>query len=250
MKNTIIKAENLNKNYSTGESEVQVIKNLNVEFYEGEFSVIMGNSGSGKSTLLYLLSGLDNVSSGKIWLNSETIYEKSEKSLTILRRKKIGFVFQDHNLIPNLSLIENILLAGYLLNESRKAVYDRSVEIMKVLEIETLAQRLPAQVSGGERQRCAIARALINKPDVLLADEPTGSLNSAASIKALDCLKKLNATGQSIIMVTHDLKTACYGDRISFFKDGQIIDDLYFDNETQTNGRESLLFSWLKEKGW
>ncbi|MFN8258534.1 MAG: ABC transporter ATP-binding protein [Bacteroidales bacterium] len=250
MKKTIIKTADLRKNYTTGDSDVQVIKNLNVEFYQGEFSVIMGNSGSGKSTLLYLLSGLDNISAGKIWLNDESIHEKSEKWLALLRRKKIGFVFQDHNLIPNLSLIENILLAGYLLEENRKIIYNRALKIMEDLEIESLANRLPAQVSGGERQRCAIARALINKPLVLLADEPTGSLNSAASVKALDCLKKLHAAGQTIIMVTHDLKTACYGDRISFFRDGQIVDDLYFDNEKQTGARESLLFNWLKEKGW
>jgi putative ABC transport system ATP-binding protein len=250
MKKQIIRTENLFKQFLTGKTEVPVIKNLNVEFYEGEFSVIMGNSGSGKSTLLYLLSGLDDVSDGGIWIHGEFVHGRTEKSLSLLRRKYIGFVFQDHNLIPNLSLLENILVAGYLSTESRKIIFGRALALLKDLEIASFMNRLPSQVSGGERQRCAIARALINKPAILFADEPTGNLNSASSGKALECLKSLNSEGQTVIMVTHDLKTACAGDRILFLKDGQLIDNLYFEAAENTMIREAALFKWLKERDW
>jgi len=250
MKTEIIRTENLFKNYLTGKTEVPVLKDLNLKFYEGEFSVIMGNSGSGKSTLLYLLSGLDGITSGGIWINDEPIHEKTEKSLALFRRKNIGFVFQDHNLIPNLSLLENILVAGYLSTKSRSIIYQRALGLLKELEIDSYADLLPSQVSGGERQRCAIARSLINSPALLFADEPTGNLNSASSIKALECFKNLNTRGQTVIMVTHDLKTACTGDRILFFRDGQVIDTFYFERGEDLTGREAALFSWLKERGW
>ncbi len=250
MKEVIIKTESLKKNYASDQGSVPVIHNLDFEIYRGEFTMIMGNSGSGKSTLLYLLSGLDTVSGGKIWINEQTVQDKNESALALMRRKHIGFVFQEHNLIPNLSLRENILVAGYLSAHNKKIVQQRTNFLLDELELRALANRLPSQVSGGEQQRCAIARALINVPTILMADEPTGNLNSAASEKALNCLKKINENGQTIVMVTHDLKAACYGDKVLFFKDGGMPGTFEFTKDQPQAERESSLFTWLKQMGW
>jgi putative ABC transport system ATP-binding protein len=250
MKSTIIQAEKLSRSFRNAGIETKVIREIDVSFCRGEFTVVMGNSGSGKSTLLYLLCGLDKPSSGKIWIDDQPVHDQSEKQLALLRRSKVGFVFQENNLIPDLSIRENILVAGYLIDKDRKRLLQRTDALLDDLEILPLADRMPSQVSGGELQRCAIARALINDPLVLLADEPTGSLNSDASQKVLDCLGRLHRKGQSIIMVTHDLKSALHGERILFFRDGTIMDEFRNDPESLTSAREDALFEWLKEKGW
>ena len=244
-----IKTEELVKSYPANRGNA-IIKNINISIHPGEFTVIMGNSGAGKSTLLYLLSGLDNLSSGKVWIDNMPVHGRSEKELAIMRRRMMGFVFQDHNLVPNLTVRENILVAGYLLNDSRKLVAEHADQLMEELDIIRLAKRYPSQVSGGERQRAAIARAVINHPLILLADEPTGNLNSESSEKVMECFSKYNGKGQTIVMVTHNLKSACRGSRVLFLKDGSIADNHYYDIDKNDAGAEENLFTWLKEMGW
>lgn len=246
----IVKTISLEKAFNGGSKKSSGIENLNMQINEGEFTVIMGNSGSGKSTLLYLLSGLDRPSNGQIFLNDTPIHKLDENTLALFRRNHVGFVFQDHNLISELSLRENILIVGYLTKQDRKIVQSRTSLLMKELEIEGLSDRLPAQVSGGERQRCAIARALINNPKILMADEPTGSLNSAASQKVISCFKKINEEGQTVLMATHDPKSACYGNRVLFIKDGQLLESFKFGNELGLEERHEVLLSWLRSLGW
>lgn len=246
----VIKTASLEKSFRTGEFNSKGIKNLNLGIKEGEFTVIMGNSGSGKSTLLYMLSGLDQPTQGSIWLNNTPIHDLNENSMALFRRKHVGFVFQDHNLISDLSLKENILVAGYLVNKDRKSVQDRAILLMEQLEIAAMAHRLPSQVSGGERQRCAIARALINTPKILMADEPTGSLNSSASEKVLSCFKEVHQAGQTVLMVTHDPKSACHGENVLFIKDGQLLDTYRFDKKDDLAQRSDVLLNWLRSLGW
>jgi len=250
MSNDCIKTEQLVKNYGSGVFDHAIIKNVNISIPNGEFSVIMGNSGSGKSTLLYLLSGLDAASSGKIWIKNIPVHNRSQKDLAIIRRKMIGFVFQDNNLVPNLTIHENILVAGFLVPGDRKLVNQHARNLMEELGILCLAKRYPSQVSGGELQRAAIARALINNPLILLADEPTGNLNSEASEKILECLSALNRNGQTIVMVTHDLKSACRGSRVLFLKDGTIPENHSYYVDKNHPGTEDELFNWLKNMGW
>jgi len=250
MKNFCIKTELLVKNYSSGIIDNAIINNVNISIAKGEFSIIMGNSGSGKSTLLYLLSGLDTPSSGKIWLNDIPVHQRSQKDLAILRRNMIGFVFQDNNLVPNLTILENILVAGFLVPGDRKLINHRAGNLMEELDISHLAKRYPSEVSGGELQRASIARALINNPLILFADEPTGNLNSEASEKVLECFSALNRQGQTIVMVTHDLRSACRGSRILFLKDGTIPDKHSYNIDKNHPETEAEVFSWLKKMGW
>ena len=250
MNNPFIRTEALTKTYRTGLSENTIINHLNLSVNTGEFAVIMGNSGSGKSTLLYLLSGLDTPGSGKIWIDDIPVHGKSEKALAIMRRKMIGFVFQDNNLVHTLTIRENILVAGYLLPGNRKLVNEYAATLMMELGIGHLANRFPTQVSGGELQRAAIARAMINRPLVLMADEPTGNLNSDASGKVLECFSALNRSGQTIVMVTHDLKSACHGNRVLFLKDGKLSDEDSYTVSHAHPDMETQLFNWLKQRGW
>jgi len=250
MKSQIIKTEELSKSFKNDGADTNVIRRLCISVYEGEFTVIMGNSGSGKSTLLYLLCGLVKATSGKIWIDDIPVHDRPEKDLALLRRNKVGFIFQDNNLVSNLTIKENILIAGCLLNKEKKLLNQRIDQLLEELDIIHLAHRMPSQVSGGELQRCAIARALVNNPVILLADEPTGSLNSEASERVLDCLESLHKEGQSIIMVTHNIKSAVRGQRILFFRDGTVIDELLFDPNCNATAKEETLFHWLKERGW
>ena len=238
------------KVFTSGPGQQNGIKDINIEVGQGEFTVIMGNSGSGKSTLLYLLAGLDQPTKGAIWIGEKPIHDFSETNMAHFRRQHIGFVFQDHNLISDLSLLENLLVPGYLLHKQKEEVRARAEFLMQQLEIDQLAHRYPSQVSGGERQRCAIARALINKPYILLADEPTGSLNSAASEQVLECFDHLHQSGQTVLMVTHDPKSACHGNRVLFLKDGQLQDSLSFYRKENLMERQTKLLAWLQPLGW
>ena len=201
----IIHTKDLRKTYQSGNRAVAVINGINVEIYKGDFTIIMGSSGSGKSTLLYLLSGLEPPTSGEIWMQQEAIHNIDERNMTRLRREVIGFVFQDFNLVPNLTFLENILIPAYLVKNDRKALQDKASQLMDKMGILSLASRLPSEVSGGEQQRCSMARAVINDPQIIMADEPTGNLNSNSSKAVLDILSDLYQQGQSIIMVTHDI---------------------------------------------
>jgi len=246
----MIKTQNLSRSFRTNEISILVIDDLSFTTCKGEFTVIMGNSGSGKSTLLYLLSGLDKASSGTIWIDGFPVHDRSEKELARFRQRKVGFVFQDNNLIPNLTIKENILVAGYLVDQDNNSISQRIDLLLNEFGIRALSQRLPSQVSGGELQRCAIARAIINNPSVIMADEPTGSLNSEASERVLDCFTELHSKGQSILMATHDLKSALRGDKVLFFRDGKIVNSRITDKTNDPLAEEQALFNWLKKQGW
>ncbi|MDP4094312.1 MAG: ABC transporter ATP-binding protein [Bacillota bacterium] len=252
MKKTVIKTKDLCKTYVSDGEQFHAIRNLSLEIYEGDFTVIMGSSGSGKSTLLYLLSGLDNVTTGDVWFSDIKIDSLKEKEIANFRRMNIGFIFQAINLVPNLTIFENITIPGYLANKNKKLVDQKAYELLKMFELHELSGRLPSQVSGGQQQRVAIARGLINSPQVLFADEPTGSLNSAQGRNVLDILTNINEGGQTVVMVTHDFKAACRADRILFIRDGKIDGDLELEKFTTDNleQREEKVFAYLTEKGW
>ena len=247
---TIIHTKDLQKKYISGNREVPVINGIDIEIYKGDFTIIMGSSGSGKSTLLYLLSGLEPPTSGEIWMEQQAIHGITEKLMTKLRREVIGFVFQDFNLVPNLTFLENILIPAYLVKNDRKALQGKAKRLMDKMGILNLADRLPSEVSGGEQQRCSMARAVINDPQIIMADEPTGNLNSNSSKAVLDILSELYDAGQSIIMVTHDIKSACRGNRIVYIRDGEVEDEFRFERTEPVKAKEEKLLAWLSGKNW
>lgn len=251
MKKAIIQAKNLCKTYSTGSEQFHAIRNLDLEVYEGDFTVIMGNSGSGKSTLLYLLSGLDCVTVGEVYFQGERIDNYTEKQLADFRANRIGYIYQSINLVPDLTLYENIALPGYITGQPKKKVKNAALSLMKAMEIDGQKYRLPSQTSGGQQQRAAIARALINSPDLIFADEPTGSLNYDQGVAVLDILTDMNRKGQSVVMVTHDIKAACRADRLIMIRDGKIADVLEFGkfDNTHIQDREAIIFSCVSGKG-
>ncbi|ASA20365.1 ABC transporter ATP-binding protein [Paenibacillus donghaensis] len=250
-KATIIQTKNLCKTYSTGSEQFHAIRNIDLDIYQGDFTVIMGDSGSGKSTLLYLLSGLDSLTAGEVYFHQQRTDNFSEKELANFRAKKIGYVYQSSNLVPDLTLFENIVLPGYVAGTPKREVKQKALSLMQAMSIEALRFRLPAEVSGGQQQRAAIARALINAPEILFADEPTGSLNYEQGVAVLDILTSMNNQGQSIVMVTHDIKAACRANRLIFIRDGKVGGMLEFDSFSpdQLQDRESLIFSYISERG-
>jgi putative ABC transport system ATP-binding protein len=220
-----VRGEHVTKIYGSGEAAVRALDDISVEFAAGRYTAIMGPSGSGKSTLLHCLAGLDRVTSGRVILGDMEISACSEKELTIVRRDKIGFVFQSYNLIPTLNAIENITLPLAL--AGRKP--DRQW-LDRVITTVGLADRLthrPAELSGGQQQRVAVARALASRPKVIFADEPTGNLDSKASAEILSFMRQaVSELGQTIVMVTHDPVAAGYADRAVFLADGKIVDEM------------------------
>lgn len=252
-KNIMLQATSLCKSYANNGTQNHVLKNINLELYEGDFTVIMGSSGSGKSTLLYCLSGMDRATSGEITYNGVRIDNLKEDKLALLRRSSMGFVFQQMHLVQNLTVFENITVAGYLNKKIKpKVVEAQTSSLLALVSISHLANRLPSQVSGGEQQRAAVARALINHPDLVFADEPTGSLNSKSGHEILDILSELNAEGQSVLMVTHDVKAALRADRLIYITDGEITQEMQLPKYTAENlkARESQILSWLSSMGW
>jgi putative ABC transport system ATP-binding protein len=250
MGNLILMADNLRKEYFIGRNNSHcVIPQLKIELISGEFLVIMGNSGSGKSTLLYLLSGLEDFTDGQVYLKGDPM-PVGQKDKAILRRSFMGFVFQQNNLIPSLTLLENVLVAAFLKQKSRKEAKEKAIKLMRELGIDKPQDRYPEQVSGGEQQRCSIVRALVNSPEILLADEPTGSLNSSSAENVLQIFSELNLKGQTIIMVTHSIEAACHGKRIIYLRDGMIVDEFDMPQELTRETKEKELLKWLTEKGW
>ncbi|WP_438496484.1 ABC transporter ATP-binding protein [Paenibacillus sp. IHBB 3054] len=250
-KTAILHTKNLCKTYSTGSEQFHAIRNIDLDIYQGDFTVIMGDSGSGKSTLLYLLSGLDTVTAGEVHFSQQRMDSFSEKELSGLRAQKIGYIYQSSNLVPDLTLLENIALPGYVAARPRREVKQKALSLMKAMSIEEQQHRLPAEVSGGQQQRAAIARALINTPEIIFADEPTGSLNYDQGVAVLDILTSMNAEGQSIVMVTHDIKSACRANRLIFIRDGQVggVLELGAFTPDQLQDRESLIFSYISREG-
>ena len=248
----IIATDRLCKNFYSGAQEQQVLKNLQIEIRENDFTVIMGPSGAGKSTLLYALSGMDRPTSGAVRFFDADIAHLSNDRLAVFRRKNCGFIFQQMFLLDNMSILDNVLAGGLLTSGDRKAVTAEAMELLSRVGLsETIWRKFPAQLSGGENQRAAIVRALINRPRVVFADEPTGSLNSAAGQAVLDVLTEVNAGGQSLIMVTHDLESARRGNRILYIRDGVICGECELGPYAREDrARHDKLLAFLSEMGW
>ena len=220
----ILKVENLTKSYGKGEAKVDAIKNINLSINKGEFVAIVGPSGSGKSTLLHLLGGVDKPTSGKVYINDVDIYNLKEKDLSIFRRRNVGLIYQFYNLIPVLSVKENILLPAEL--DNRKIDKDYLDDLLKTLGLKERANHLPNELSGGQQQRTSIGRALINRPSIVLADEPTGNLDSKNSKEVLELLKlSVRKYNQTLIKITHDPSIALQADRVITIEDGTIKQD-------------------------
>ncbi|WP_446897370.1 ABC transporter ATP-binding protein [Clostridium sp. LBM24168] len=225
----ILKVENLTKVYGKGENKVEALKNINLSVNKGEFAAIVGASGSGKSTLLHLLGGLDRPTAGKVIIEGENIYDYKENRLAVFRRRKIGFVFQFFNLIPVLDVEENISLPALLDNDRIDEEYLN--EIIKLLGLEDRKKHLPSELSGGQQQRVSIGRALLNKPSIVLADEPTGNLDSQNSKEVIELLKyTAQKYNQTLVLITHDINIASMADRIITIEDGRIVSDKYMQN--------------------
>lgn len=217
----ILKVENLSKIYGKGDARVIALNNISFEVEEGEFIAITGPSGSGKSTLLHSIAGLEKPSSGTVYFYDKNIYEMNKKELTILRRQKIGIIYQFYNLIPNLTVEENIVLPIEL--DRKKVDRSKLEDILKFLNLENRKKHLPNELSGGQQQKVAIGRALMINPTIILADEPTGNLDSKSSKEIIELLQKANKEyKQTIIMITHNLEIAKLADRILHIEDGKI----------------------------
>lgn len=253
MKKILLKTENLSKSFSTGGNMQHVLRNIDLELYQGDFTVIMGASGAGKSTLLYALSGMDTPSLGTIIFGGREISGLDQDELAIFRRDHCGFVFQQIYLIDGMSVTDNILSAGLLVDKDKKAVLLRAKGLFADVGISEETQRkFPTQISGGEAQRVGMVRALINNPEILFADEPTGALNSKTGLDVLDTLTRFNEKGQSIVMVTHDMRSARRGNRILYLKDGVILGECDLGRYTLADdmARQEKLASFLAEMGW
>ncbi|WP_322180035.1 ABC transporter ATP-binding protein [Neglectibacter caecimuris] len=252
MKKVLLKTEKLSKSFSNGGAMQHVLKNIDLQLYQGDFTVIMGASGAGKSTLLYALSGMDTPTLGKITFGDRVISQLSQDGLAVFRREHCGFVFQQIYLINTMSVMDNVLAAGLLVSKDKKALTARAKELFHAVDIsEETQKKFPTQISGGEAQRVGIVRGLINSPEILFADEPTGALNSKTGLDVLDTLTGFNEQGQSVVMVTHDMRSARRGNRILYLKDGVILGECqlgrYSPGDPQ---RHEKLSGFLKDMGW
>lgn len=252
MKEALIGTERLSKSFSNGGAMQHVLKNMDLTLYQGDFTVIMGASGAGKSTLLYALSGMDTPTLGKITCCGKEISGLSSDELAVFRKEHCGFVFQQIYLIDTMSVMDNVLAAGLLVSRDKKAVAARAKELFHAVGIPEETQRkFPTQISGGEAQRVGIVRALINSPEILFADEPTGALNSQNAEHVLNLFTGLNRRGQSIVMVTHDMKSARRGNRVLYLKDGVITGECNLGAyESGDEKRHARLRGFLQEMGW
>lgn len=226
----ILELNNVRKVYKTKNVETVALKDVNFSVEKNEFIAIMGESGSGKTTLLNVISTLDKQTNGKVVLNGKDISTLEESEVAKFRREKLGFVFQDFNLLDIFSNKDNIFLPMVLSDYKPKEMEQRLSEIQGLLGIESFVGKYPYEVSGGQKQRIAIARALITKPDLILADEPTGALDSKSSDMILDLFTKINKLGQTILMVTHSVKAASFSNRVIFIKDGVVFHEIYKGN--------------------
>ncbi|MCI8272608.1 MAG: ABC transporter ATP-binding protein [Clostridia bacterium] len=220
----ILRVENLSKIYGKGENEVKAVDNVSFSVEKGEFVAIIGASGSGKSTLLHLLGGVDRPTSGKVYIDGENIYTLNDENLAIFRRRQVGLIYQFYNLIPILNVEENITLPCNL--DGKEVDKKRLEELLNTLKLENRKKHLPNQLSGGQQQRVSIGRTIINNPAIMLADEPTGNLDSKASEEIISLLKLSNKKyNQTVIVITHDEKIALEADRVITIDDGKIIKD-------------------------
>ncbi len=219
-----LKVENLCKSYGKGENQVIALDNVSLTIEKGEFTAIIGSSGSGKSTLLHIIGGVDVPTSGKVYLEGQDVYAGSNEKLAIFRRRQVGLIYQFHNLIPTLNVVENITLP--ILMDKRKVNEERLNDLLQMLGLQERKNHLPNQLSGGQQQRVSIGRALMNAPAVMLADEPTGSLDSRNGHEIVKLLKESNKKyGQTLLLVTHDENIALQADRIIGISDGKVTRD-------------------------
>lgn len=225
----LLDVRNLKKVYTTrlGSNQVQALSNVNFSVEQGEYVAIMGESGSGKTTLLNILASLDRPTGGEVILNGKNTVDIKEKELSAFRRKNLGFVFQDFNLLDTFSLQDNIFLPLVLSGEKYDSMQEKLKPIAKELGIESILGKFPYEVSGGQKQRAAVARALITNPQIILADEPTGALDSKSTDQLLELFSKINGRGQTILMVTHSTKAASKAGRVLFIKDGEVFHQIY-----------------------
>ncbi len=275
MSQVLLKGTHITKRFGQGEKENTVLDDVSVDIYEGDFTIIMGSSGAGKSTLLNALSGMDKVSEGTVAYTppgtpqytpcrqvdavrptrykEQEINSLKEKQMARLRANEFGFVFQQTHLVSNLSLFENIAVAGYMgEGQTEKQVRKRAEALLRQMHIEKAKDRYPSEVSGGEAQRAAIARAVVNEPGIVFADEPTGALNKSNTEDVLDLLTMLNQKGQSILMVTHDIHAAARGNRILYLEDGKVLAQkiLLPYEKSNERDRETEIHLWLDSLKW
>jgi len=245
---TILDAKGLKKNYQLGEITINALSGMDFQIEEGEFVAIMGPSGSGKSTLLHLLGGLDTPSGGYVTLIGENYGQIQDRELTLLRRRNIGFVFQFFNLLPTLSAEENILLPVLIDGKSERDYREFVDKLLGLVGLDERRHHKPDQLSGGEQQRVAIARALVTSPAILLADEPTGNLDTKTGKIIMDLLRRsCDELGQTIVVVTHDTSAAAYADRIVFLRDGKEKQTLVFAEKASLPDRIRMIISVLEE---
>lgn len=236
----MIKVKNISKSYK----DAIVLNNVSLEINKGDFTAVMGPSGSGKSTLLYSISSMDNPDEGEVIFEGIDVYKLSESELSKFRLNKMGFVFQNSQMLKNLSIFDNIILPGMVAKrESIEVVRARATELMSKMGIEDIKDRDIREVSGGQLQRAAICRAMINSPEILFMDEPTGALNSEAASQVMEILKKLNQEGISIMLVTHDAKMASMAKNVIYIKDGKLAGEIELSNEEKALAELDL---WLK----
>lgn len=252
MRKSIIETENMGKSFHMGDMKVDVIKNMDLEIYEDDFTIIMGSSGAGKSTLLYALSTMDRFSEGKVELLGQDIASLNEKQIAHIRKEEMSFIFQGINLLPDMNLFENVAFNGYAKSKSKREVNEKALALLNEVGLKNDVYKYPSEVSGGQKQRAAIARALINEPKVIFADEPTGALNSSMGEVVLNILTELNEAGQSIVMVTHDIKAATRGNRILYLKDGKLDGELNLGEfkEADLKNREKSVITFLNDRNW
>lgn len=248
----VISTNKLCKTYTNGEVPQHVIKNMDIQIFPNDFTVFMGPSGSGKSTLLHILSGMDRASMGEVYFKGTNFTKYSERKLAQFRKKNCGFVFQQICLIGSMSLMDNVLVSGLLVDHNKKRVVERGRKLFEEVGLtKTEWEKYPSQISGGQMGRAGLVRALINDPEVIFADEPTGALDSASGRAVLDLLTAFNQRGQTTIMVTHDLKSALRGNRVLYLKDGRIHGEFQLGvYQGESEERKERLICFLEEMGW
>jgi putative ABC transport system ATP-binding protein len=256
--NQILEVKDLCKTYIVNKRQNNVLRNVNFVLREGEFVAVMGPSGSGKSTMLYTVSGMDRLTAGEVVFSGKSIGSLTDKKMSELRLNEMGFVFQQMHMLRNLSIYDNIIVSAYQseqgrTKEGREKINEYAKELMRKLDIIDIADNDITEVSGGQLQRACICRAMINKPKMLFADEPTGSLNSKASREVMEEMIKLNREGTAILLVTHDVKVAAKTDKVLYIMDGNIQGEYVlgkFTDESSMKEREKVLNGWLLEMGW
>jgi putative ABC transport system ATP-binding protein len=238
---SVLRTESLSKTYTADGLDVEAVRAIDLAVETGEFVSIMGPSGCGKSTLLHMLGGLDRPSAGSVWLGDERVDGLSEKAWALLRRREIGFVFQFFNLIGNLTVADNVELPALLAGTPARQARARREELLNQLGISDVAQQVPGRISGGQQQRVALARALVNRPALLLADEPTGNLDSQSAREVMDLLRRSHADGQTIVLVTHDPRVAAAADRVIHMRDGRITEESRLTGERDADSLARLV---------